>query len=93
MSSPLDNLIFTSAGQQMQIPQNTQVPINNQNFLQMTQQIYQNPAGFEAMVKQQYPEVYQRALQIRNSADPRQATLQMARARGIDPNILRMFGL
>ena len=89
MSDPLHNLTFTS------VPANTptQPQFNNQNFLQMTQQIYQNPAGFEQLVKQQYPDVYNRAMQIRNSANPKQATLQMAQSLGVNPNILRMFGL
>lgn len=95
MPNPLDNLVFTSAGSQqppVQIPAQMPMQINNQNFLQAAQQIYQNPAGFEQMVRQQYPEVYQQAMQIRNCADPRQVTLQMAQARGINPNILKMFG-
>lgn len=93
MASPLDNLVFASAGSSpVQVPAQMPTQINNQNFLQAAQQIYQNPAGFEQMVKQQYPQVYQQAMQIRNCADPRQVTLQMAQARGINPNILKMFG-
>ena len=56
-------------------------------------QIKQNPAMFEEYVRKNNPQAYQKALQIRNSHNPRAAILQMVQASGLNPNILSMFGL
>lgn len=79
----MDNVKFTSVG-----------PTNNQgNIFDVIQKAKQDPLGFEEMVKQMNPEGYQRALQIRNCANPRAMAIEMARAQGVDPNILSMLGL
>lgn len=53
----------------------------------------QDPLGFEEMVKRVNPEGYQRAVQIKNCANPKAMVMEMARAQGVDPNILHMLGL
>jgi hypothetical protein len=59
----------------------------------MLQQIAQNPTAFAEHLKKSNPQAYQRAMQIRNSANPRAAIVEMAKAQGLNPNILKMFGL
>lgn len=59
----------------------------------MLQRARQNPQAFEQFVRQNNPQAYQRAMQIRNSANPRALVTEMARAQGLAPNVLRMFGL
>jgi hypothetical protein len=54
----------------------------------------QNPRAFEEQIRRNNPQVYQRAMQIRNSvANPQQAVMQMAQQRGFNPNILRMLDI
>lgn len=62
------------------------------DLLEIIERAKQDPLGFEEKVKQMNPEGYQRALQIRNSANPKAIVMQMAQAQGINPNILRMLG-
>ena len=62
------------------------------DLFEIIERAKQDPLGFEEKVKQMNPEGYQRALQIRNSANPRAIALQMAQAQGVNPNILRMLG-
>lgn len=62
------------------------------DLFEIAQRARQDPLGFEEKVKQMNPEGYQRALQIRNSANPKAIVMQMAQAQGINPNILRMLG-
>ena len=63
------------------------------NFQQSLEWARQNPVAFEEHIRATNPQAYQQALQIRNSANPRAIVAQMARSRGLNPNILRMFGL
>lgn len=53
----------------------------------------QNPQAFEQQVAQRNPQGYQQLLQIRNSANPRQAAIQLCKRQGVPPHIMRMFGL
>lgn len=72
-----------------------QAPLNNQNDVySVVRQARQNPKAFEDYVKNNNPQAYQQALQIRNSVNnPQQFVMQMAQQRGINPNILRMLDL
>lgn len=85
MPNLLDNAQFNSVPQQ-----NTQVPAD---FQQMAQYAMQNPRAFEEQLRQTNPQAYQQAMQLRNNFNPRDALAYIARARGINPNVLRMFGL
>ena len=66
---------------------------SNDNLFDIIQRARQDPLGFEEMVKRINPEGYQRALQIRNCANPKAIVMEMARAQGVNPNILKMLGL
>ena len=79
MSSPMDNVPFANAPQD-----------NFENVLRMAQN---DPRSFEERMKRMNPQGYQLACQIRNSPNPRETILQLAKQRGINPNLLRMFGL
>lgn len=83
MNSPFNSANFTPA------PYN--VPITSID--QLIMQAKQNPIAFEEHIKATNPSAYQQALQIRNSQNPRAIVMQMAQARGINPNILKMFGM
>lgn len=80
MSNPMDKVPFVN------VPQ-------NDTMMNVIQQARMDPFGFEQRIRQTNPKGYERACQIRNSANPREAILQMAKERGLDPNILRMFGI
>lgn len=82
MANPFNSVPFTPVGQQMP---------NDIN--QLVQQARQNPQAFEEQIKRTNPMAYQQAMQIRNSANPRAVIKQMAQAKGLNPNILRMFGI
>lgn len=64
-----------------------------QNFEQLVQRIRQNPAAFEEQIKKNNPQAYQMALNIRNSQNPQAIIMQMVQQKGLNPNILNMFGL
>lgn len=83
MANSFDNLPFNDFRQQANVG-------NPQAVLQ---QAMQNPQAFEAALKQNNPQAYQQAMQIRNSANPRAAIMELAKARGVNPNVLKMFGL
>lgn len=80
MSNPMDKVPFSN------VPQ----PDDMMNAIQNAQR---DPIGFEAQIKQRNPEAYELACKIRNSANPRQAMIQLAQERGVNPNVLRMFGI
>ena len=80
MSSPMDKVPFSNDNQ-------------SDNFVNAINNAQQNPAAFEDQFKRMNPQAYQRACEIRNSQNPRQAILQLAKERGVNPNVLRMFGL
>lgn len=82
MSNPMDNIPFKNAVQ----------PTQN-DIMTVIQKAQQNPALFEEQIRQTNPQAYQQACQIRNSANPREAILQLAQSRGMNPNILKMFGI
>lgn len=65
----------------------------SQNIEELVNQIRQNPSAFEDYVRNTNPQAYQMALQLRNSPNPQAMVMQMAQAKGLNPNILRMFGL
>jgi hypothetical protein len=73
----------------------TQTPQYQQpNIFDIAAQAKQNPKAFEEFVKQNNPQAYQRALQIRNSvANPQQTIMQMAQQQGLNPNIMKMLNL
>lgn len=83
MANLMDNTPFSSA------PHN--VPTQDLNTL--IQQAKQNPKAFEDYVRQNNPQAYQQALQIRNSANPQAMIMQMAKQKNVNPNILRMLGI
>lgn len=76
-------------------PVNVAAPRQQQpeNIYDIIRRAQQDPLGFEEMVKRVNPEGYQRAVQIKNCANPKAMVIEMARAQGIDPNILHMLGL
>ena len=78
----MDNIPFKNAVQ----------PTQN-DIMTVIQKAQQNPALFEEQIRQTNPQAYQQACQIRNSANPREAILQLAQSRGMNPNILKMFGI
>lgn len=80
MANPFNSVPFTPVGQ-------------SNDLTQIVQQARQNPQAFEEQIKRTNPAAYQQAMQIRNSANPQAIVKQMAQARGINPNILRMFGI
>lgn len=89
MTNPMDRMASVPVA-----PQAVQVPNNIQNALQ---QALQNPKAFEEQFKRSNPQAYQHACSIRNAysngnIDMRSAVMQLARARGIDPNVLSMLG-
>ncbi len=86
MPNPMDNVRFYSS-----VPQST-APAN-ENIFDIIKRAQEDPLGFEEMVKRMNPEGYQRAVQIRNCANPKAMAIEMARAQGVDPNILGMLGL
>lgn len=83
MANPFDNVGFSA------VPNSA--PAND--VTQLLMQAKQNPAAFEAHIKATNPQAYQRALQIRNSGNPQAMIMEMAKARGINPNMLRMLGI
>lgn len=66
---------------------------NGCDIVQQIQQIKQNPQAFEEHVRRTNPQAYEQALRIRNSANPQAIAMNLARQKGINPNILRMLGL
>lgn len=86
MANLMDNVQFTPS-----VPHNN-APANESIF-DVIQRAKNDPLGFEEMVKRTNPEGYQRALQLRNCANPKAMTIEMAKAQGINPNILSMLGL
>ena len=96
MANPLDNLQFNPVrsqftGQQAQgcpvLPGMSEEMCNAMSLAQ------QNPQAFEQQAARRNPQMYQQVMQIRNSANPRQAAAQFCRQRGVPPHIMRMFGL
>lgn len=85
MPNPMDNAPFVN-GHNLQL--NVQP-----NLMQIIQQAQQNPNAFEEQMRRTNPQAYEMACQIRNSANPREAILQLAQRRGVNPNILKQFGL
>lgn len=56
-------------------------------FEQLIAQAMTNP-NFIEQCRQSNPQLYQQAMQLRNSMDPRTAIMQVAQSKGINPNIL-----
>lgn len=82
MSNPMDKSPFANAQRQLE-----------GDLMTILQQARANPRAFEEHIRMSNPAAYQQACQIRNSGNPRNAILQLAQQRGINPNILRMFGI
>lgn len=72
---------------------NVMSPNAPQNIEQLVQQIKQNPQAFEEYVRNNNPQAYQMALNIRNAQNPQAIIMQMLQTKGINPNILSMFGI
>lgn len=89
MANTFDNLPFNDFRQNSPAQTQSGVP----DFQNLLQQASQNPKAFEEHLRQTNPQAYQRAMQVRNSANPRAMIVEMAKARGVNPNILKMFGL
>jgi len=83
MANPFNSVPFAPVAQ----------PSSQNNFTQIVQQAKQDPRAFEENLKRTNPAAYQQALQIRNSPNPQALIMQMAQARGISPDILRMLGI
>ena len=81
MKSPMDNASFHNV-------ENSPADLNT-----ILQQARQNPQAFEELIRQNNPQAYQQALQIRNNPNAKAIVRQMAQAKGINPNVLRMLGL
>lgn len=77
MSNPMD------IGMMQQMP----------DFESLVRQAQQNPQAFENYLRQSNPQAYQQAMQIRGCQNPRAVILQMAQNSGVNPNILKMFGV
>lgn len=86
MANLMDNIPFTSQN----IPYNSP-PTND--IYSLIQRARQDPQGFEQMVAQMNPQAYQQALAIRNSQNPRAIVMEMARTRGVPPDILNLLGI
>lgn len=89
MSNPLDNLQFN------QVSQNNctfaqSIPCDLKDIIQKARQ---NPTWLEQEVQRVNPQGYQMALQLRQSANPMQAVLQLAQANKVHPSILQYLGL
>lgn len=80
MANPFNNVPFTDV-------------TGGQDLMQVAQQAMQNPQAFEENLKRTNPMAYQQAMNIKNSANPQAIIMQMAQARGVNPNILRMLGV
>jgi hypothetical protein len=88
---PLNNLVFTPVNSQnASCVHNPNIPCD---LLNIIQQARQNPRWLEQQVQQVNPRGYQQALQIRQSANPMQAVMQMAQANNVHPSILQYLGL
>ena len=85
MANLMDNTPFVNAV-------STALPQQN-NLASLLQQARQDPRGFEEFVRRNNPQAYEQAMRLRNTANPRALVAEMARSRGIAPNILQMFGL
>ena len=79
MSNPFNRVPFKS--------------VNQPDLTQIIQRAKQNPQAFEEHIKRTNPAAYQQAMQIRNSANPQAVIMQMAQAKGINPNVLSMLGI
>lgn len=88
MPNPMDSFQFNNAPQSC-----VTVPGIPGDLGVLIQQARQNPRAFEDMVRQTNPQAYQQAMQIRNSGNPQQFIMQMLQSRGINPGILKMFGI
>lgn len=86
MANPMDSIEFLNKSAPYSAPLSG-------NIFEIIQRAQQDPVGFEQMIKQMNPEGYQRALQIRNSQNPRAIIMEMARAQGVNPNIFNMLGI
>ena len=86
MANLMDNARFTPS-----VPRNN-APAN-ENIFDVIKRAQEDPLGFEEMIKRTNPVGYQRAVQIRNCANPKAMVMEMAKAQGVDPNILGMLGL
>lgn len=94
MSSPMDSVPFTPVQQPQQGQQSCPViPGMSEEMCNAVSLAQQNPRAFEQQAAQRNPQGYQQIMQIRNSANPRQAALQFCQQRGVPPHIMRMFGL
>lgn len=87
--NPMDNIPF----QQVSNTNCTFVQGIPCDLRQIITQARQNPGWLEHEVQRINPQGYQKALQIRNSGNPRQAILQMAQANGVHPSILQMLNI
>lgn len=94
MSNPMDNLqfnvVFPQNNTQNSCTFSQGVPCDLKDIIQRARQ---NPQWLEQEVKRINPQGYQQALQIRNGANPMQAVMQMAQARGVHPSVLQFLGL
>ena len=94
MATPMDNMPFTPVQPQQQTSQGCPViPGMSEEMCNAMSLAHQNPRAFEQQVAQRNPQGYQQIMQIRNSANPKQAAAQFCRQQGVPPHIMRMFGL
>lgn len=77
----------------MSLMDNVPFQTSPQNLEQLVQRIRQNPGAFEEQIKKNNPQAYQMALNIRNSQNPQAVIMQMIQQKGLNPNILSMFGI
>lgn len=88
MANLMDRMQFDGNSQMCTLANG--IPCDLQNLIQ---QARQNPRAFEDYVRQNNPQAFQQAMNLRNSGNPKAAVLQMLQAKGLPMNILSMFGL
>ena len=88
MPNPMDSFQFNNAPQSCSV-----VPGIPCDLSELIQQARQNPQAFEDRIRQTNPQAYQQAVRIRNNGNPQWYVMQMLQSRGINPGILKMFGI
>ena len=94
MANPMDKYLKpVSQNTQSGTPGCPVIPGMSEEMCNAMSLAHQNPQMFEQQAAQRNPQMYQQLLQLRNSANPRQAAIQLCQQRGVPPHIMRMFGL
>lgn len=84
----MPNLMDNSNYQSVPFKQN-----NSVSFIQLFNNACQNPRAFEEDFRRNNPQAYDRALRIRNSANPQAMIMNMVRQSGLNFETLHRLGL